>query len=100
VNELKRQQQREVVRQWFKDHPGYSKVHLANQQKLQAEQGCALNGTLPVKSSKKITYPITIRRPLKPHEPGYRTPPEPHRRKKNPHATNNNSEEEFFPCDI
>lgn len=56
------------MKRWFAEHPDYPKIHLANQKKLRAELGTALNGTIPVKATKKITYVVNVRKPLKPGE--------------------------------
>lgn len=66
--EFKQKSQREVVRRWFQAHPNYQREYLAKQKQLRAELGTALNGTLPVKTLKKINYTINVNRPLKSHE--------------------------------
>lgn len=90
--EFKQRSQREVVRQWFQAHPNYQREYQAKQKQLRAELGTALNGTLPVKVSKKIAYQVTVRRSLKPEERVQRDPPrKKQRRHHNTHATHLNT---------
>lgn len=88
TKEFRQKHQREVVLRWFQAHPNYQREYRAKQERLRAELGTALNGTLPVKSQKKITYSVTVTRPLKPEERVQRDPLK--RRNHNTHATQSN----------
>lgn len=88
AKEFKQQSHRAKVKAWFLNRPDYQRNYTANRKQLRAELGTALNGTLPVKSQKKITYSINVTRPLKPEERVQRDPLK--RRNHNTHATQSN----------
>jgi hypothetical protein len=92
TKEFKQTLQREVVRQWFQAHPNYQRQYQAKQKQRRAELGTALNGTLPVKTLKKITYSIAVTRQLKLEEKVHKVVPttdrEPAKKKQRRHNHN------------
>ena len=87
-NDSKRRQHIESVRQWHRQHPNYQREYRQRQRQFAATLGVARNGTIPVKMQKKITYSVTVTRPLKPEERVQRDPPrKKYRRNHNTHAT-------------